>query len=230
MIFAGIAAGGTGSRMGADIPKQFIELKGKPIIIRTAEKFLSDNRIEKIYLGVHRDWTAYTQDLIEKYIIPKERICVIQGGTDRNSTVLEIIKKISEDYGISSDDIILTHDAVRPFVTDRIINDNIETALSGKPCTTAVKATDTILYSENGAEIEKTLKRSCLYHAQTPQSFNIQTFVNAYSKLTDQQKCSLTDACGVFNGAGIPVSIVNGDLSNIKITTPCDLKIAEALI
>ncbi|WP_124098551.1 2-C-methyl-D-erythritol 4-phosphate cytidylyltransferase [Ruminococcus sp. Marseille-P6503] len=230
MIFAGIAAGGTGSRMGADIPKQFIELKGRPIIIRTAEKFLSQSRIEKIYLGVHNDWVGHTQELIERYIAAKERICVIKGGADRNSTVLKIINRITEDYGADDDDIILTHDAVRPFVTDKIINDNIEAALSGKPCTTAVKATDTILYSENGTEIESTLRRSCLYHAQTPQSFNIQAFVNAYSGLTDEQKASLTDACGVFNGAGIPVSIIEGDLSNIKITTPYDLKIAGALL
>ena len=80
------------------------------------------------------------------------------------------------------------------------------------------------------AFFEKTLDRNCLYHAQTPQSFNIKTFIDAYSRLTEKQKSSLTDACGVFNGAGIPVSIVEGDVSNIKITTPYDLKIAEALI
>ncbi len=230
MIFAGIAAGGIGSRMGFDIPKQFIKLKGKPIIIWTVEKFLADSRIEKIYLGVHSERIGYTESLVNEYIEQKERICIIKGGKDRNSTVLRIIEKISEDYGINPDDIILTHDAVRPFVTDKIINGNIQTALSGKPCTTAVKATDTILYSENGTETEKTLDRNCLYHAQTPQSFNIKTFIDAYSRLTEKQKSSLTDACGVFNGAGIPVSIVEGDVSNIKITTPYDLKIAEALI
>ncbi len=230
MIFAGIAAGGNGSRMGADIPKQFIELKEKPIIIRTAEKFIQEKRIEKIYIGVNRNWIEYTEKLIEKHISEKGRICVICGGSDRDSTILKIIESITNSYRLNDNDIILTHDAVRPFVTRDIINNNIDSALSGKPCTTAVSAVDTILCSENGSVIDQTLQRNRLYHAQTPQSFRIKAFLDAYGKLTDEQKIELTDTCGVFTGAGTPVSIVKGDMTNIKITTPFDLKIAEALI
>ena len=120
MIFAGIVAGGTGTRMGASMPKQFLDLCGKPILIHTIERFLGIDKIDKIYIGVHPDWTEYCFDLIKKYDLDLNKISIVVGGSDRNSTVFNIINEIIFENGSSDDDIILTHDAVRPFINSRI--------------------------------------------------------------------------------------------------------------
>ncbi len=230
MIYAGIVAGGTGSRMGTDIPKQFLCLKDKPIIIHAILKFLSVSKIDKIYIAVHPDWIEYTNDLLSKHLESTDNICVIEGGIDRNSTVFNIINYINENIGISDDDIILTHDAVRPFVSEKIILDNIKGAKRYSACTTAISAVDTILQSSDNTVITKTPPRKQMYHAQTPQSFSISYLIETYNTLTDDEKSSLTDTCSIFTAKKIPVYIVNGDVSNFKITTPFDLKIAQAVI
>lgn len=232
MIYAGIVAGGTGSRMGADRPKQFLEIGGRAILLRTIDRFLEVSEIDLIYTAVHRDWLGYTEKLAkEEYssdILAKLRF--IEGGSDRNSSVINIINAVYSDNGISDDDILLTHDAVRPFVSADIIRRNIIGAAKYSICTTAIPATDTILRSENGDLVTDTPDRSKLWQAQTPQSFRIKAFKAAYSLLDDTSRSEITDVCGVFTKSGINVGIVMGDHCNIKLTTPFDLRIADSLI
>lgn len=230
MIYAGIVAGGTGSRMGADVPKQFLEIGGKPIIVHTVSRFLSVEEISCVYAAVHPEWLDYSMKLIEKYFSDEPRVKIIAGGSDRNSTVFNIINKIKSENGIYDNDIILTHDAVRPFVTAEIIRKNISCLCESYACTTAVSAVDTILQSSDGHVVSNTLPRNQLYHAQTPQSFNISRLIAAYDSLSDDEKSTLTDTCSIFSVKGLSVRIVDGDAKNIKITTPSDLKIAEAFV
>lgn len=232
MIYAGIVAGGTGSRMGTDKPKQFIELGNRPILLRTVDKFLEISRIGMIYIAVHPDWLEYAGKLAEHAYSHEQlqRLRFIEGGADRNSSVIGIIDAIQNECGVAEGDILLTHDAVRPFVTRDIILRNIECVSKCVVCTTAVPATDTILYSENGSAITNTPDRSKLWQAQTPQTFRIKDFCEAYSALDDASKAALTDVCGVFTKTGGEVRIVKGDPSNIKLTTPFDLKLALSLI
>lgn len=232
MVYAGIVAGGTGSRMGADKPKQFIEIAGCAVLIHTIKRFLEVTEIKLIYTAVHPEWLDYAQKLAEAQFKADElaRLRFIEGGSDRNSSVFNIINAVETENGIGDEDILLTHDAVRPFVTREIIEANIEASRQHTVCTTAVPATDTILFSENSKTVSDTPDRSKLYHAQTPQSFCIKAILDAYGKLDDLQRSSLTDVCGVFTAAGVPVFIVKGSPSNIKLTTPFDLKIAEALL
>lgn len=127
MIFAGIVAGGCGSRVkSAVIPKQFIEIGGVPIIVRTVMAFLAVDSIDVVYVGIKPDWHEYTDELFERFGIDKKRVKVIDGGADRNETVINIANAIVADHRENEEDIILTHDAVRPFVTEKIIKDNIE--------------------------------------------------------------------------------------------------------
>lgn len=230
MIYAGIVAGGTGTRMGADIPKQFLDIGGKPIIIRTLEKFLAVKKINCVVTAVHADWEEHTKKLIKEHFGDDPRIIVTTGGSERNSSVFRIIDKINYAFGINDDDIILTHDAVRPFLTEKIIYENIECAEKHSACTTAVAAVDTILQSVDGKSISSVPPRAQMFHAQTPQSFNIKKLIAAYDSLSDEKKLLLTDTCSIFTVKHLPVMIVEGDVCNIKITTPHDLKIAEALI
>ncbi len=229
MIFAGIVAGGTGTRMGADIPKQFLKTGGKPIIIHTAAKFLENKSIERIYLGVHPDWIEYSEKLIKKYELDSSRISIIKGGTDRNTTVFNIIDSIIDEYGKNENDIILTHDGVRPFVSQKIINDNIEAASKHDACGTYIPAIDTIIRSQNGNIVFDVPPRQEMYQAQTPQSFNILKLYQLYHSLSENEKSKLTDTCSIFTLKGLPVNIVKGDVMNIKITTKSDLLIADLI-
>ncbi|MGN1133460.1 MAG: 2-C-methyl-D-erythritol 4-phosphate cytidylyltransferase [Oscillospiraceae bacterium] len=229
MIYAGIVAGGTGTRMGANIPKQFLELCGKPIIIHTIEKFAAIKKIDRIYIGVHSDWTDYLYELINKYHLNKDKISVICGGSDRNSTVFNIIFKIEKDNGINDNDIIITHDGVRPFITADIINDNIKAAEKYDACGTYISAIDTIVQSDDGKTVKNTLPRSEMYQAQTPQSFKITKLLAIYDSLTEYQKQLLTDTCSVFTVKSLPIHIVKGSPLNIKITTANDMITGEAI-
>ena len=187
MIFGAILAGGVGSRMNiADMPKQFLPLGDKPIIIHTLEKFMLCSKMDKIYIGVHPSWLLHMEDLIEKFIkVRKDDIIIVAGGGDRNTTIMNIIDKIEEEYGVSEDNYIITHDSVRPFVTLRIIEENIEAAEKYGACDTVVPATDTIVCSENGVEISDIPKREFMYQGQTPQSFKIKLLKDLYNDLSD---------------------------------------------
>ena len=183
MIFAGIVAGGCGSRVkSAVIPKQFIEIGGVPVIVRTVRAFLAVEEIDIVYVGIKPDWHEYTNELFERFGIDKERVKVIDGGADRNGTVMNIAEAIVAEHGENEGDIILTHDAVRPFVTEKIIKDNIEAMAKHSACGTYMPAADTIIRSD-GEKVRETLNRSELYQAQTPQTFRLGPFVALFNRL-----------------------------------------------
>lgn len=234
MIFGAILAGGTGSRMGlTNMPKQFLELGDKPIIIHTLQKFLLNLKFDVIYLGIHENWTGYMEDLIEKYIADEEnkkRIKIISGGIDRNSTIMNIVEDIEENYTLNSEDVIVTHDAVRPFITSRILEENIEMSLKYGACDTVIPAIDTIVVSENNKIIKEIPNRQYMYQGQTPQSFKILELKKLYNELSKEEKEILTDACKIFMIKGKEVHLVRGEISNLKITTQEDYKIAQAMI
>ena len=143
MIFAAILAGGIGSRMGGtDTPKQFLDLGDKPVIIHTIEKFVINSKIDKIIVLTPQSFINHTNHLIDEYIDANDDIIVIEGGETRNDTLLNSIKYIDENFGIDDESIIITHDSVRPFVTHRIIEDNIEAAKRYGACDTVVPATN----------------------------------------------------------------------------------------
>lgn len=232
MIFGAILAGGIGSRMNiSEMPKQFLDLGGKPIIIHTLEKFLMCGGMEHIYLGVNEKWILHMKDLVEKFVSDqKDRIHIVAGGADRNSTIMNIIQKIEKDFGESEEHFIITHDSVRPFVTERILRDNIEGVLKFDACDTVVGASDTIVMSEDGEIITEIPNRSKMYQGQTPQSFRMNLLKRLYTELTDDEKSVLTDACKICVVRHVPVHLVQGEVSNLKITTVSDYKVAQAMV
>ncbi len=231
MIFAAILAGGIGSRMGGtDTPKQFLTLGNKPVIIHTIEKFVINENIDKIIVLIPKNFINHTNHLIEEYISHKDDIIVIEGGATRNDTLMNSINYIEENFGIDDDSIILTHDSVRPFVTHRIIEDNIEAAKRYGACDTVIPATDTIVESINGKTIESIPVRDYYYQGQTPQSFNIKKLFNLINSLTEEESNILTDACKIFTLKDEDVYLVDGEVTNIKITYPYDLKLANTIL
>lgn len=232
MVIAAVMAGGSGSRMGCtDIPKQFLTLGSKPIIIHTLEKFICHAQVDKVVVMCPAQWVDYTLSLIEKFIpAAGDRLFVERGGKTRNDTLERAIGFIYENFRPDEGSIILTHDAVRPFVTEQIISENIAAAGLYGACNTAYGATDTLAVSRDGAFIEEIPERSIYYHGQTPQSFNLRQLSDTLSQLSSQEKEKLTDACMIFAMRGKKVFIVKGSPYNIKITWPQDLAIAEKLL
>ena len=230
MIFAVILAGGTGSRMGStDMPKQFLEIKSKPIINHTIEKFLPDPQFEKVIVLSPKAWIGHTKEIIRKHTGKSDKIAVIEGGATRNETIMNAINYIDKEYGLDDDTIIVTHDSVRPFVTHRIIDENIKTALSCGACDTVIPATDTIVEGD-GSAITAIPDRRKMYQGQTPQSFKAKLLRDAYNSLSAEEKDILTDAAKIFVMKGMEVRLVKGETYNIKITYPYDLKIARSLL
>jgi len=214
MIYAGILAGGSGKRMGhTELPKQFLSIAGKPLLIHTLEKFLLCNRFDRIYVGTVKEWLSHTKEIIENYIVATDRIRVCVGGADRNGTIMSIIDSIDAEFSISDDDIIVTHDAVRPFLSRRIIEDNIDAALQFGACDTIIPATDTIAVSENGEFLSEIPDRTKMYQGQTPQSFNIKLIRSCFDELSDDKKAILTDACKICVLSGVKVAVVMGDVN-----------------
>ena len=231
MIFAAILAGGIGSRMGGtDTPKQFLALGNKPVIIHTIEKFVINDDVDEIIVLTPKNFINHTNHLIEKHIPNHENIVVIEGGETRNGTILNSISYIEESYGIDEESIIITHDSVRPFLTHRIIEDNIEAAKKYGACDTVIPATDTIVESINAKTIESIPVRDYYYQGQTPQSFNIKKLFNLITSLTEEESNILTDACKIFILKDEDVHLVDGEVTNIKITYPYDLKLANTIL
>ena len=226
MIYGAILAGGTGTRMQrTGLPKQFLPLGDKPVIIHTVEQFLIHPKIDRLYVAVPQEWLSYAEDLFDKH----ENLCVVVGGSDRNSSLMAVIEAIEADFGITDNDIIVSHDAVRPFVTQRIIDDNIAAGLECGAVDTVVPVTDTIVES-NGEFIDAVPLRSRLYHGQTPQTFNIKQLKSLYESLSGEERTILTDACKIFVIKEKRVKLVQGEYFNIKITTSFDLEVANALL
>lgn len=230
MIYGAILAGGIGSRMGNEKPKQYINIGGKPIILHTIEKFCLCNEFEEILILCPKDWVEYTKGLVKKYIAEIDRVRVIEGGETRNETIQNAIDYIEMTGNLDNNTIIVTHDAVRPFVTYRIIKDNIEAAEKYGACDTVVPATDTIVESKDNDIISAIPDRSKLYQGQTPQSFNAMKLRTLYRELAPEEKDILTDAAKIFVIKGHPVKLIKGENSNIKITYPYDLTVAESLL
>lgn len=231
MVFGVILAGGIGSRMGnVEKPKQYLTIGEKPIILHTLEKFFINEKFEKVLTLCPKQWVGHTTNMVKKYLGETDKVVVIEGGETRNETIMNAIRYIEEYYGLDEDTVIVTHDSVRPFVTHRIIEENISAAMEYGACDTVIPATDTIVESTNHKVISNIPERSKMYQGQTPQSFKAKKLKELYYSLTEEEKEVLTDAAKIFVIKGEEVKLIEGEVFNIKITYPYDLKVAEALI
>jgi len=163
MVIGAVFAGGSGSRMGStDTPKQYLMLGSKPIIVHTVEKLYLHPGLDRVVVLCPPNWIRQTQDMIFKSLPSDGRVAVIAGGATRNDTLANAIAYVEKNFGLDPDTVLLTHDAVRPFVTHRIISENIEAAQKYGACDTVVAASDTIVESRDGALISSIPQRSMM--------------------------------------------------------------------
>lgn len=216
-----IPAAGQGKRMKAGKNKQFIELNEIPIIIHTLRVFEDHSQCSGIILVINEAEKADFQYLIEKYQIKKVRQLVF-GGKERQDSVYNGVKAVRYD------ELVLVHDGARPFVTQESIELLVTKAVETGASVLAVPVKDTIKKAEEGIVIE-TVERSTLWSVQTPQAFQLKLLLEAHDQARNEGYLG-TDDASLLEKAGQPVSIVAGDYTNIKITTPEDLYIAEAIL
>ena len=231
MNVAVILAGGTGSRMGIiDMPKQFIEIYGKPVVIHTLESFDINENIDAICIVCLKEWQNDLKIWLKEYDIRKVR-WITDAGQTRQLSSLNALNAISSD--VSGDDIVVIHDAARPLVSQQIINENIEKAKQYGACDTVVPAFDTIITSTDGEHIETIPPRKQFYHGQTPQSFTYEVIRSSYDKyfaLPEDQRPAMTDDCGLVLHNNIKIGLALGNRINMKLTTMEDLLLIKSII
>ncbi|AWZ49469.1 2-C-methyl-D-erythritol 4-phosphate cytidylyltransferase [Clostridiaceae bacterium 14S0207] len=227
MNIAIILAGGSGTRMGSDIPKQFIDIYGKPLIIHTIEAFDINPNIDYIAVICKNEFKEDLTIWIRKYGISKVR-WIVDGGNTRQESVYNGINQLSDFC--SNQDIVVIHDAARPLISQRIINENIESAKINKAVDTVIPTTDTIIRSIDGSVIEEVPVRRELYLGQTPQSFEYALIKKAHEEAKKENNLNATDDCQLVLKIGNKVSLVKGDKLNFKVTTFEDLLILKSVI
>lgn len=232
MTYAAVLAGGVGSRMGADLPKQYLEVGGKPILVRSVEQFACRADMACVLVLTPEEWVSYTWDLLAKSGVNggSVPVKVIAGGDTRNDTLRNAISWLEDHYDLTEDDVFVTHDAVRPFLTQKMIDDNIAAVRQYGACGTTIPATDTIVTSMDGTLIADIPERSRLYQMQTPQSFRPLKLKALMDSLTPEEEAVLTDGCKIYLLKGEPVAMVRGDVTNLKVTYPSDMAFAESLL
>ncbi len=229
MNIAIIFAGGSGVRMGAGVPKQFLEINGKPILIHTLQLFQEHEEIDKIYLAMSRDFIRYTQQLMLDYRISKVAAVVPGGATAQDSIYNALERAEQENPG---DSVVLIHDGVRPFVEYGVISDNIGSVRQYGSAITSTPCFETILVSRDGEKVDELPLRKESYAAQAPQSFYLKDILEAHRAIraVNPGYENMVDACTIYRELGKQPHIVIGNRGNIKVTTPEDVYIFRALL
>jgi 2-C-methyl-D-erythritol 4-phosphate cytidylyltransferase len=233
LIYAGILAAGLGVRMHReDMPKQFLRLGEKPIIIHTLEQFFVNAQVEKVIVVAPETWRLYTEDLIAQYDSMGKDITVISGGVNKTESIYMTVQYIGVTWGINGNDLLIAHDAIRPFVTQRIINENITAAMSYGAATTAMETNDTILISKDGHTTSAIPSKNLMLAEQTPQTYILEKLRSAYTYAAERNIAlnEESELARLYIKSGGGIQIVQGEYFNMKIINPYDLKVANALL
>lgn len=215
-----IVAGGKGLRMGSDIPKQFLPIGGKPVLMRTLERFREYSANLQIILVLPKAQQDYWQELCKEYEFAV-KYQLANGGETRFHSVQNGLALIPDD----TEGVVGVHDGVRPFPSIAVIHRCYETAQSQKAVVPVIPVVETVRHLENEKSVTVPRDEYCL--VQTPQTFDIQLLKAANKQPYNN---GFTDDASVVESYGHPITLVEGNRENIKITTPFDLKIAEILI
>lgn len=232
MNYAVILAAGVGQRMrNGGLPKQFVRLMGKPIVIYTLEKFEQCEEIDQVIVVCHGSYVEYMQELLNQYNIRKVSKIIV-GGTDRQNSLKRGLQELKE-IGGEKDDLVVIHDGVRPLITSTIISENIRIAKQNGCAITVHQVTESVVVTDKeDAHMEDFKKRADTYSMTSPQTFILGEIIEAYEK-SDQnanEDIPLLDAAMVYAHAGKKVHLVKEQGVNIKITTPEDYYYLKAML
>jgi len=242
MATAGIVlAGGKGSRMQSDVPKQYMELLGKPLLYYSLKAF-EESDVDRVVLVTAAGEEEYCrEELVERFGFTKVT-GIAAGGAERYASVWKGLHCLKEQMTRDTDgekeeqpeeipDYVLIHDGARPLVTAELINRMIAETEQYEACVAGMPVKDTIQMTDGNGTITLTPKRDSLWTAQTPQSFSFSVVYDAYERLMKEEEINVTDdamVVGLYHN--IPIQMVRGSYKNIKVTTPEDLVLAELFL
>ncbi len=221
-VSAVIAAGGRGTRLGSDLPKQFLDLGGKPLIAWCIEAFCGTYLVSDVVIVTPINYVELASEIAEKYVCSKPATVVTGGGT-RQESVLNGIKASSADTPW-----VAVHDAARPFITTDHIESVCLLAFEAGAAIPGISCPDTVKKIDSAGIVLETLDRSQLILAQTPQVCRKEDILEAYRK-AERNGWTFTDESSLLEANGIPVAVSKGTMHNFKVTTEADLRVARML-
>lgn len=211
-----------------ELPKQFLKIHDKPIIIRTLELFEENPEIDMIVIACVENWISYLNKLISKYNLRKVQR-IVKGGKSGQESIYNVLKA-AEELGNRDKDIVLIHDGVRPLITQKTISDNITSVKKNGSAITSVKVKETVLIVDNDESIIEVPDRAASRLARAPQSFYLDDILSAHEKAISENKFDFIDSCSMLQYYGKKLYLVDGPQENIKITTPDDFYTMRALL
>lgn len=229
MNIAIIFAGGSGTRMKTHgLPKQFLKVEGKSIIIKTLENFEYHKEIDKIYIACKEDWIDYLREEIDTSNITKV-VKIVPGGESGQDSIYNALKAAGQENPANS--VVLIHDGVRPFISQELISKNIQDVKSYGSSITSTPCFETAIVSSDGESVENVPSRSIMYTAQAPQCFYLGKILEVHEKVREkpQKYEGIVDSCNLMKSNGYDVHITLGPRNNIKVTTPSDYYVVQAL-
>jgi 2-C-methyl-D-erythritol 4-phosphate cytidylyltransferase len=225
MIAVIVPAAGVGTRMGHKTPKQYLELAGRPILAHTLEVFEKTPEVREVTLVVHPDELDFCQDKVISPFNFKKVLRLVPGGKERQDSVYHALKALHKEDDL---ELILVHDGVRPFITPDQIREVIQAARRHGAAVLGMPAQDTLKKVSQEGMIRQTIERRDIWQIQTPQAFQAKllwrAFIEAYAR-----NFYGTDEASLLEELKLPVAVVAGSPFNLKITTPQDLQLAEAI-
>lgn len=226
MNIAIILSGGTGTRMGSNIPKQYIMVGGHPIIEYSINAFSKRKDIDMFVIVIANEWEEY----LAKYTHGiKQPIYFARPGENRQHSIYNALR-VAKENNVCDSDIVIIHDAARPMVHDEIIDSCISGCQTHDGVLPVIRVKDTIYLSEDGTEIKRLLKREQLFAGQAPESFVFGKYLKIHDDMTYEDILKINGSTEIAYKMGLHVKLVKGDEMNFKITTPEDLKMFEAII
>ena len=229
MTVALVFAGGSGVRMGAATPKQFLDLNGKPVLAHTLDLFERHSDVDEIVLVLHADYVPTAPSFAARYGITKVRR-VVAGGETAQDSIYGGLREMSGIY--PPDTVVLIHDGVRPYVHADVIAANVCAVREKGNAVTFTPCYETIVLSKDGSTIDALPYRRESYTAQAPQSFRLGDILAAHERIRARPEGyrDMVDQATICWTLGIPIHLVPGNRGNIKVTTPEDLLMLEALL
>lgn len=228
MNIALIIAGGIGNRMGQDIPKQFLHVNDKPVIIYTLEAFQKHSTIDEIDVVCLEGWHEMLRAYAKQFGITK-LVHIVSGGKNGQDSIRNGIMDIVSRHS-NNEDIVVIHDAIRPMVSQEVISDNLRVCQEYGNATTVVPCNTAMLKSPNNIVSKDQLSRDMVKMTQTPQSFHINEFVAAHREALEKGISSSVASCTLYIELGKDVFLSKGSEKNIKLTTTDDVDIFKALL
>lgn len=228
MNIAIILSGGIGSRMGKDIPKQYLKVNNRPIILFCLSTFLNNDNIDAIVIGVADEWKDYVSKQIETCNVCKP-IYFTEPGETRQYSIYNALNLIRE-LRYKENDIVIIHDAARPLISNDLINKCLSGCRYADGIMPVIPVKDTIYLSRNAKEIDSLLNRNHLWAGQAPEAFVFGKYLKIHETISREDLLKINGSTEIAYQAGLKIKLIEGDVMNFKITTPEDLSNFENII